>query len=48
METSRYAQIRSAAAARGIPLPTILTACAVVVVIHLAGKLAYRVRRRCR
>jgi predicted PurR-regulated permease PerM len=44
METSRQARIRSAAAARGIPLPTILTTCAVVVVIYLAGKLAYRMR----
>ena len=44
METSRHARIRSAAAARGIPLPTILTTCAVVVVIYLAGKLAYRMR----
>src|SRR5690348_13249590 len=44
METSRPARIRSAAAARGIPLPTILTTCAIVVAIYLAGKLAYRMR----
>jgi predicted PurR-regulated permease PerM len=44
METSRHARVRSAAAARGIPLPTILTTCAVVVAIYLAGKLAYRMR----
>jgi predicted PurR-regulated permease PerM len=44
METSRHARIRSAAAVRGIPLPTILTTCAVVVAIYLAGKLAYRMR----
>ena len=43
METSRrHARIRSAAEARGIPLPTILATCAVVVIIYLAGKLAYR------
>jgi predicted PurR-regulated permease PerM len=44
METSHRARIRSAAEARGIPLPTILATCAVVVIIYLAGKLAYRMR----
>ena len=44
METSRHARIRSAAAARGVPLPTILTTCAVVVAIYLTGKVAYRMR----
>jgi predicted PurR-regulated permease PerM len=41
---SRHERLRSAAAARGIPLPTILTTCGVVVAIYLAGKLAYRTR----
>jgi predicted PurR-regulated permease PerM len=41
---SRQERLRSAAAARGIPLPTILTTCGVVVAIYLAGKLAYRMR----
>ena len=41
---SRHERLRSAAAARGIPLPTILTTCGVVVAIYLAGKLAYRMR----
>jgi predicted PurR-regulated permease PerM len=41
---SRHESLRSAAAARGIPLPTILTTCGVVVAIYLAGKLAYRMR----
>jgi predicted PurR-regulated permease PerM len=41
---TRHERLRSAAAARGIPLPTILTTCAVVVAIYLAGKLAYRMR----
>ena len=39
---SRYERIRSAAAARGIPLSAILTSVGVVVVVYLAGKLAYR------
>jgi predicted PurR-regulated permease PerM len=39
---SRYERIRVAAAARGIPLSAILTACGVVVAIYLAGKIAYR------
>jgi predicted PurR-regulated permease PerM len=41
---SRHERLRSAAAARGIPLPTILTTCGVVVAIYLAGKLAFRMR----
>jgi predicted PurR-regulated permease PerM len=39
---SRCERIRAAAAARGIPLPAILTFCGVVVVIYLTGKIAYR------
>jgi predicted PurR-regulated permease PerM len=39
---SRYERIRAAAAARGIPLSAILTFCGVVVLIYLAGKIAYR------
>ena len=39
---SRYERIRAAAAARGIPLSAILASCGVVVVIYLAGKIAYR------
>jgi predicted PurR-regulated permease PerM len=39
---SRYERLRATAAARGIPLPAILTSCGVVVVIYLAGKIAYR------
>jgi predicted PurR-regulated permease PerM len=41
---SRHERLRSAAAARGIPLPAILTTCGVVVAIYMAGKLAYRMR----
>jgi predicted PurR-regulated permease PerM len=41
---TRHERLRSAAAARGVPLPTILTTCGVVVAIYLAGKLAYRMR----
>ena len=41
---SRHDRLRTAATARGIPLPTILTTCGVVVAIYLAGKLAYRTR----
>jgi hypothetical protein len=33
-----------AAAARGVPLATILVTVAVVVLTYLAGKLAYRIR----
>ena len=36
--------MRSAAAARGVPLATILVTVAVVVLTYLAGKLAYRLR----
>jgi predicted PurR-regulated permease PerM len=38
----RYERVRAAAAARGIPLPAILTFCGVVVAIYLTGKIAYR------
>src|SRR5215472_965759 len=41
---TRRARIRAAATARGIPLGTIITAVAVVVLTYLAGKLAYRLR----
>jgi predicted PurR-regulated permease PerM len=41
---TRHERLRSAAAARGIPLPTILTTCGVLVAIYLGGKLAYRMR----
>jgi predicted PurR-regulated permease PerM len=40
----RRARLWSAAAARGIPLPTILVTVAVVVLTYLAGKVAYRLR----
>jgi predicted PurR-regulated permease PerM len=40
----RHTRLRAAAAARGIPLPTILVTVAVVVLTYLAGKLAYRLR----
>ncbi len=39
---SRYERLRARAAARGIPLSAILTTVGVVVVIYLAGKIAYR------
>jgi predicted PurR-regulated permease PerM len=42
--SSRQARLWSAAAARGIPLPAILTTCGVVVAIYFAGTLAYRMR----
>jgi predicted PurR-regulated permease PerM len=42
--SSRQARLWSGAAARGIPLPAILTTCGVVAGIYLAGKLAYRMR----
>ena len=42
--SSRQARLFADAAARGIPLPAILTTCGVVVAIYLAGKLAYRMR----
>jgi predicted PurR-regulated permease PerM len=41
---TRRARLRAAAAARGIPLPTILATVAVVVLAYLAGKLIYRLR----
>jgi predicted PurR-regulated permease PerM len=43
-DATRRARLRSAAAARGIPLATIITAVAVVVLTYLAGKLIYRLR----
>ena len=41
---SRSARLAKAAQSRGIPLGTILTTVAVVVVVYLAGKLVYRLR----
>lgn len=41
---TRRARLRSAAAARGIPLAAIITAVAVVALTYLAGKLIYRLR----
>jgi predicted PurR-regulated permease PerM len=41
---TRRARVRQAAEAHGVPLATILTAVAVVVVTYLAGKLIYRLR----
>jgi predicted PurR-regulated permease PerM len=40
----RLTRVRAAAAARGIPLPTIIATVAVVVLTYLAGKLLYRLR----
>jgi predicted PurR-regulated permease PerM len=40
----RHGRLRAAAAARGVPLATILVTVAVVVLTYLAGKLAYRIR----
>ena len=40
----RHSRLRAAAARRGVPLATILTTVAVVVLTYLAGKLAYRIR----
>src|ERR1700730_15666645 len=40
----RHRSLRDAAARRGVPLATILTTVAVVVLTYLAGKLAYRIR----
>ena len=42
--TTRRARLRAAAAARGVPLATILTAVAVVALTFLAGKVIYRLR----
>ena len=41
---ARRARLRAVAAARGVPLATILVSVAVVVLTYLAGKLAYRLR----
>jgi predicted PurR-regulated permease PerM len=41
---ARRGRIRAAAAARGVPLATILVTVAVVALTYLAGKLAYRIR----
>jgi hypothetical protein len=38
----RHRRLRDAAARRGVPLATILVSVAVVVLVYLAGKLAYR------
>jgi len=40
----RHGRLRAAAAARGVPLATILTTVGVVALTYLAGKLAYRMR----
>jgi hypothetical protein len=40
----RHGRLRDAAAKRGVPQATILVTVAVVVLTHLAGKLAYRIR----
>ena len=41
---ARHGRLRAAAAARGVPLATILVTVAVVALTYLAGKLAYRIR----
>jgi predicted PurR-regulated permease PerM len=41
---SRVEEVRALAAARGVPLAAILTTCGVVVIIYLAGKLAFQMR----
>src|SRR6266702_912998 len=41
---TRRGRLRIAAAARGVPLATVLTAVAVVALTYLAGKLIYRLR----
>lgn len=41
---TRTALVRAAAAARGIPLPTIIATVAVLVLTYLAGKVLYRLR----
>jgi len=41
---TRRARLRRAAAARGVPLPTILVTVAVLALTYLAAKLAYRLR----
>jgi predicted PurR-regulated permease PerM len=40
----RHRRLRDAAVKRGVPLATILVTVAVVVLVYLAGKLAYRIR----
>jgi predicted PurR-regulated permease PerM len=40
----RHRRLRDAAAKRGVPLATILVTVAVVVLVYLTGKLAYRIR----
>jgi predicted PurR-regulated permease PerM len=40
----RHSRLRDAAAKRGVPLATILVTVAIVVLVYLAGKLAYRIR----
>jgi hypothetical protein len=42
--STRRARLRSAAVARGIPLPAILVTVAVVALTYLAGELIYRLR----
>jgi predicted PurR-regulated permease PerM len=41
---AQHRRLRDAAARRGVPLATILVTVTVVVVVYLAGKLAYRIR----
>src|SRR6266481_10097806 len=41
---ARHGRLRAAAAARGVPLATILATVAIVALTYLAGKLAYRIR----
>ena len=41
---TRRERLRAAAAARGIPLPTILTVAAVLVALYLLAKIVYRLR----
>lgn len=41
---TRRARVRIAAAARGVPLATIIAAVAVVAFAYLAGELIYRLR----
>ncbi len=43
-EPTRRGRLRAAAAARGVPLATIITAVGVVAAAYLAGKLLYRLR----
>src|SRR6478672_759437 len=41
---ARHGRLRAAAAARGVPLATILVTVAVAALTYLAGKLAFRMR----